>query len=81
MEELILKIFTVVALECPVILCFIWFVVTTRKADHAQMEFFKNTMNRQMELFQIALDKVLDKIGDRLDRIEDDLKIVKAKLQ
>ncbi|MDR2169436.1 MAG: hypothetical protein LBP59_04770 [Planctomycetaceae bacterium] len=52
--------------QCPALGAFIWFLVTNTKQNQKM----------QMELmlqFQNALDKVVEKIGDRLDRIEKEL--------
>ena len=55
------------ATQVPVLIALIWFLVTNTKQSSQQME-------RQSEQFQIALDKIVAKIGERLDRIESDLK-------
>jgi hypothetical protein len=61
--EIIITLLT----QCPVLGAFIWFLITiTRENNKRQDE-----MSKQ---FQVALDKVVEKIGDRLDRIENELK-------
>jgi Flp pilus assembly protein TadB len=57
----------VLATQCPVIIALLVFIFAERKQNHRQFE-------RQAEQFQVALDKVVTKIGERLDRIEYDLK-------
>ena len=76
---------TTLLMQCPVVGIFAWFLVTITKennrkfermqAEHTrQFERMQDEHCRQMERisvqFQAALDKVVDKIGGRLKRIE-----------
>ncbi|MDR3181707.1 MAG: hypothetical protein LBT89_02110 [Planctomycetaceae bacterium] len=56
-------IFNLVGTQIPVLAALIWFLIYTTREHTKQM----NALSVQ---FQSALDKVVDKIGDRLDRIE-----------
>jgi hypothetical protein len=49
-----------------VIAIFAWFLVRITNQSNTHLK-------EQATLFQQALDKVVEKIGDRLDRIEDEL--------
>jgi hypothetical protein len=62
MENLIIAVVT----QCPVLGAFIWFLITTTKQN-------QKTQLELMAQFQTALDKVVEKIGDRLERIENEL--------
>ncbi|MDR0337070.1 MAG: hypothetical protein LBI18_08270 [Planctomycetaceae bacterium] len=52
--------------QCPVLIAFIWFLITITNQHHKT----EATLAKQ---FQDALDKVVEKIGERLDRIENEL--------
>ena len=72
------NIIIVLATNCPVIGVLIWFLVMNTKANHKRDEWMMNEFSRREERladqFHAALDKVVTKIGERLDRIEGDLK-------
>jgi Flp pilus assembly protein TadB len=62
-----IQILTTLVTQCPVLFAFIWFLITITKENNRRM-------SEMSEQFQTALDKVVNKISDRLERIETTLK-------
>jgi hypothetical protein len=69
-ERTMIDVLITLLTQCPVLGAFIWFLVTNTKQNN---EARKETMLQ----FQNALDKVVEKIGDRLEHIEDELVRIK----
>ena len=77
-ESIMETIIITLATQCPVIGILVWFLMQDKKENarqsERQAEEHIRQQERQAELFQAALDKIVTKIGERLDRIECDLR-------
>jgi Flp pilus assembly protein TadB len=58
-----MEIMTLLVTQCPVLGALIWFLVTNTRESNRRFE-------EQGKQFQLALDKIVEKIGDKIDNLE-----------
>jgi peptidoglycan hydrolase CwlO-like protein len=68
-----MEVITLLLTQCPVLGALIWFIVITTRESNQRFK-------EQAEQFQTALDKVVDKLGNKVERMDSKIVQVGSKI-
>ncbi|MDR0608740.1 MAG: hypothetical protein LBG58_01355 [Planctomycetaceae bacterium] len=82
---MVLEIATILLTQCPVIGGLIWFLVTHTKETNRrfaeQATTYEHRLSEQAKIYETTLDKIVDRIGVRVDIMDDKIDTLKLEIK